>query len=151
LIGEGLILENKNVEEKVFVTSDELTTFEKGELQLVEDLIKDGNTTNAIKTLKSILNTYPEGPASFEARFLLGEVLMMNKEWREAALVYLDIYSSFSSSHKAAEALYLLGISFNELGQFEESCLMFSQIKIEHQDSSFRKEAYKRIMDLNCQ
>lgn len=150
-LGEGAPLKNKNYEDSLVETHIELTIREKKEVQLVKDLLKSGDTENAIRTLKLILNTYDEGSSSLEVKFLLGESLMLNKEWKEAAIVYLDIYSSYSRSQRTAEALYLLGVSFSELGQFEQACLMFSQIELEHQSSPFRREAHKISMDLNCQ
>ena len=93
-LGEGLLQKHKNDEDKLITTHGGLTIPEQIELQMAKDLIKNGNTANAIDVLESLLNVHPEGPASLKAKFLLGEALMVNKDWKEAATVYLDIYSS---------------------------------------------------------
>ena len=76
---------------------------------------------------------------------------MLIENWEEAATIYLDIYSSHPKSHWAAEALYNLGLSFAKLDQYEDACLMLTQLQIEYPGSNFEKVAETEIIELNCQ
>lgn len=151
LLGEGLLTEIKN--DKVFLEAPlgELTIFEKRELKSIRKLIEAGDNINAIEKSKFLLSTYPQSVSSFEVKAILGKALKLTENWKEAAAVYLDIYSSHPKSNWAAEALYNLGLSFSKLDQYEDACLMLTQLQIEYPQSNFEKVAVKKITELNCQ
>ena len=151
LLGEGL--STKTTKDTAFLETslDELTIFEERGLKLIGQLTETGDVTKAIKESKLFLNTYPQSASSFEVKVLLGKALMLIDNWEEAAVIYLDIYSSHPKSQWAAEALYNLGLSFAKLDQYEDACLMLTQLQIEYPGSNFEKVAETEIIELNCQ
>jgi len=128
----------------------DLTIGETDALTEAKMQIAQANPEGAIINLQFLLKTYPNGPLTLDVQFLLGEVYMMMKDWPLAAEIYLDNYSSFPNSLRAAEALYKLGISFAKMGQSEEACLMLNQLELQFSNSMMLSSAREGLMELKC-
>ena len=87
------------------------------EFQLAFDLLRGQQFTEAIQALKKFIKDNEENNLAGSAHYWLGEIYLLNKEFREAALILAEGYQKFPNSVKAPDTLYKLSkslISINE-------------------------------------
>jgi TolA-binding protein len=74
------------------------------ELLYFLDAKMETDAPNAVKKYHWFLNTYPQGPYSPEAAFLLGELYELEGDFSGAQEVYMRVYLSFPASRSSKEA-----------------------------------------------
>ncbi len=87
-----------------------------------------GDYAAAAQKFADFMLTYPGGPLTSQAGFLRGEALAAQGLWNDAARVYLDNFSGAPDGDRAAESLYMLGLSLGKLGQTEAACQTLAEV-----------------------
>jgi len=77
---------------------------------------------------RSFLETYPDDRLAPNAQYWLGESLLAQKKYRDAADAFLKTYTDHPGSDKSPDSLLKLGISLFGLGEKDAGCATFSEL-----------------------
>lgn len=111
---------------------------------------EDGDYAAAAAGFEAYTETYPGGALSAEAHFWRGEAEAAQGAWNRAARAYLASFSGAPDAPRAPQSLYRLGISLNELGQRDESCLTLGEVEVRYPASPFVEDARATMARLGC-
>lgn len=109
-----------------------------------------GDFATAARGFETYTDTYPGGALSSEAHFWRGEAEAAQGAWNRAARAYLASFSGAPEAPRAAESLYRLGTSLNELGQRDEACLTLGEVEIRYPASPLVLDARTAMSRLGC-
>lgn len=95
-------------------------------------MLQQGDYESAQNALQTFINTYPDHPLVSNAQYWIGESLYIRNNFQEAAKAFATGYQKYPQSPKAPDNLLKLALSLSNLGQNEEACLTFSQLKTQY-------------------
>ncbi len=123
-----------------------------GALDNARQLQQSGRFAMAADEARAVLAANPEGPVAGEARYLLGEALMAQGDYRTAANLFLENYTSDPNSAQAPSSLLKLGSALNGLGEKEAACSSLDELigAYPNVDASLRAEAERERQAANC-
>lgn len=90
--------------------------------------ILSGDYGTAEAGFRDHIARFPEDAKSPDAHFWLGELLLGQKKYRDAAEVFLAANKDYPKSKKAPEMLFKLGVSLLGLNQRDVACATFSEV-----------------------
>ena len=117
------------------------------------------------KALESIRNKkYQEAQISFKkfikdnsnnqlsgsAHYWLGELYILEKKYRDAAIVLAEGYQNYSESIKAPDMLFKLAQSLIEVNKNDEACKTFEKFLEEYSDHKFANKTKKILVSNEC-
>ncbi len=120
------------------------------QFQSAFDNIREKNWEEAKNSLIKFIDDYPENQLSGSAHYWLGELYILEKKYRDAALIFAEGYQKFPDSIKAPDMLYKLSQSLNEVNKLNESCKTLEKLIIDYPNNKHIKNAKKQIQELNC-
>jgi tol-pal system protein YbgF len=107
--------------------------------------ILSGDYGTAEAGFRDHIARFPGDTKTPDAHFWLGEALLGQKKYRDAAEVFLAANKDYPKSKKAPEMLFKLGVSLAGLNQRDVACATFSEVgKRYHQTSAALKERVKQ-------
>ena len=139
-----LIIENESIEEKVAKLSPE------NEYQRAFDLLTNSQFSEAKEALEKFIINHQDDKLSSSAHYWLGEIYLLKKEYKEAALVFHEGYQKFPKSIKAPDMLYKLSESLIHFNKKDDSCNTLKKITEEFPQNKLKFTAENKIIDLNC-
>ena len=92
------------------------------------EFILSGDYGTAEAGFRNHVSRFPADPKTADARFWLGEALLGQKKYRDAAETFLSANKEYPSSKKAPDMLLKLGVSLVALDQHDVACATFSEI-----------------------
>lgn len=107
----------------------ELAAGETAAFEGARSLAAVGDHDAAAQALEEFLNLYPGSPLGTDASMLLGEMHRARGAEPDAARAYLNLYLADPDGPAAARALFALGDSLGRLGQRDEACVMFDELR----------------------
>ncbi|WP_157961531.1 tetratricopeptide repeat protein [Acuticoccus kandeliae] len=121
-------------------------------LQQVRDLQQSGRYQMAAQEARKVLTDNPSGPVAGEARFLLGEAMLAQGDYRNAANLFLENYTSDPNGARAPASLLRLGTALNGLGEKEAACSSLAEFfgAYPNVDGQLRAEAERERRAANC-
>jgi len=147
---EDLSEQTETLEEK-----DNLEISEKlnpdEQFQLAFDMLRGQKFEEAKEALKEFINENSENNLSGSAHYWLGEIYLLQKDYREAAIVFAEGYRKYPSSVKAPDNLYKLADSLSKINKIEEACNTLEQFIKKHQNHKLINKTNKKIASLNCE
>jgi tol-pal system protein YbgF len=90
--------------------------------------ILSGDYATAEAGFRDHVDRFPADPRTADAHFWLGESLLGQQKYREAAEVFLAANRDFPSSKKAPDMLLKLGVSLVALNQRDVGCATFAEV-----------------------
>ena len=90
--------------------------------------ILSGEYPSAEASFRSHIKNFPADPQTADARYWLGESLIGQERYRDAAEVLLKAQKEFPKSKKAPEMLLKLGVSLAALDNKDVACATFAQV-----------------------
>ena len=100
------------------------------------EFILSGDYGTAEAGFRDHIARFPSDPKAADAHFWLGEALLGQKKYRDAAEVFLAANKEYPSSKKAPDMLLKLGVSLVGLDQKDVACATFSEIGKRYPDIS---------------
>lgn len=91
-------------------------------------LAVNGDYAGAENGFRTFLESYPDNPLASNAQYWLGESLLAQQDFREAADAFLKTYTDHPGNEKSPDSLLKLGISLHGLGESEAACATFSEL-----------------------
>ena len=92
------------------------------------EFILSGDYSTAEQGFRDHISRFPQDQKSADANFWLGEALLGQKKYRDAAEVFLAANKQYPSSKKAPDMLLKLGVSLVGLDQRDVACATFAEI-----------------------
>jgi len=113
--------------------------------QSAYQFILSGDYKTAEAGFKQYLDMFPDGQHAADANFWLGEAMLGQDRYREAAEVFLNGNRQFPKAGKAPEMLLKLGVSLAAMNQRDVACATYTEIGHRYPDvSSALKERVKQ-------
>ncbi len=88
----------------------------------------NGEYKAAEEGFRAFLDTYPDNRLAANAQYWLGESLLAQRSYREAADAFLKTYTDHPDSEKSPDSLLKLGLALNGLGENGAACATFSEL-----------------------
>ena len=90
--------------------------------------ILSGEYPSAEAAFRSHIENFPADPQTADARYWLGESLIGQERYRDAAEVLLKAQKEYPKSKKAPDMLLKLGVSLSALDNRDVACATFAQV-----------------------
>ncbi len=90
--------------------------------------ILSGEYPSAEASFRQHIENYPADPQTADARYWLGESLIGQDRYRDAAEVLLKAQKEYPKSKKAPDMLLKLGVSLSALDNKDVACATFAQV-----------------------
>ncbi len=96
-----------------------------------------------------ILNAYPKQYAAQRALYIRGSVFYGNEDWQKAYIEYERLFTMFSQSYLAEEALFLAAVCKEEMEIFGDSIELYTRFIDSYSESPRAPHAYFSLGRLN--
>jgi tol-pal system protein YbgF len=100
------------------------------------EFILQGDYSTAEAGFRSHVDRFPADPKTADARYWLGESMLGQKKYRDAAETFLAANRDYPDSAKAPDMLLKLGVSLRELNQRDVACATFKEVTKRYPRSS---------------
>ena len=120
------------------------------QFQIAFDKIRQKNWEEAKSLLKNFIENNISNQLSGSAYYWLGELYILEKEYREAALTFAEGYQKFPKSIKAPDMLFKLSQSLYEVNKIDEACKTVEKFIIDYPANKFIKNANSKLKDYGC-
>ena len=80
----------------------------------------------------------------------MGEIYLLKKEFREAALILAEGYQKFPESIKAPDMLYKLSEALVLIDKKNDACSTLIKLDKEYPDNKLKSKVAKKVSELNC-
>lgn len=91
-------------------------------------LAVNGDYAGAEAGFRDFLESYPDDTLTANAQYWLGESLLAQQNYRDAADAFLKTYTDHPGSDKSPDSLLKLGMSLRGLGEASAACATFSEL-----------------------
>lgn len=98
--------------------------------------ILSGDYANAEAGFRDHIARFPSDPKVADANYWLGEALLGQQKFREAAEVFLAASKTYSKAKKAPDMLLKLGVSLAGLNQKDVACATFLEVAKRYPNAS---------------
>ena len=133
---------NSNEKEEVISPEDQF--------QKAFDNIRDKKWQDAKSSFEQFISDNPENQLSGSAHYWLGELYILEKNYREAALIFAEGFQKFPDSIKAAEMLFKLSQSLYQVEKTTEACKTMEKLIIDFPKNKIIPQTKKQIVEYNC-
>lgn len=98
--------------------------------------ILSGDYQMAERGFRDLIERFPENKNLADAHFWLGEAMLSQNRYRDAAEVFLAASRDFSGAQKAPDMLLKLGIALSAMNQKDVACATFTEVGMRYPDTS---------------
>jgi tol-pal system protein YbgF len=92
------------------------------------EFILSGDYTTAEAGFRQHISRFPADPKAADAHYWLGESLLGQQKYRDAAEVFLGASKEYPDATKAPDMLLKLGVSLKALKQHDVACATFKEV-----------------------
>ena len=143
-------LENNDNQQEEFAPTNNETLSVEDQFQAAFDNIRNKNWDKAKQSLENFIKNNPEDQLSGSAHYWLGELYILEKKFRDAALIFAEGYQKFPESIKAPDMLFKLSQSLYEVGKINESCKTMEKLLNDYPDGKLSIKIKKQITEYEC-
>ena len=150
ITSDNLPIESSKENEDQEIKTDNPKLTPEEHFQSAFDNIRDKKWTEAKNSLEKFIENYPENQLSGSAHYWLGELYVLEKKYRDAALVFAEGFQKFPSSLKAPDMLYKLSQTLYKVDKKNESCRTLEKFILDFPKNKFIKNAKTQIQEYGC-
>ncbi|MDC3022117.1 tol-pal system protein YbgF [Pelagibacteraceae bacterium] len=143
---EEVVSENQEVN----LNNKEEALSPEDQFQVAFDNIRDKKWQDAKTSFKQFISDNPDNQLSGSAHYWLGELYILEKNYREAALIFAEGFQKFPDSIKAAEMLFKLSQSLYQVEKNTEACKTMEKLIIDFPKNKIIPQTKKQIVEYNC-
>lgn len=120
--------------------------------QTAYDLVLSGDYPQAEQAFGEFVLSYPDSPLMPDASFWLGESMLAQQKYSDAAKTFLNAYKAYGNSDKAPEMLLKLGQSLAGMDNKDAACATFSEVPTRYPDAAqaVLSKASSEMTKLGC-
>ena len=120
------------------------------QFQLAFDLLRNQRFEDAKTSFLVFIEENNDNTLSGTAHYWLGEIYLLKKEYREAALILAEGYQKYPQSIKAPDMLYKLSESLVLIDKKNDACSTLIKLDKEYPDNKLKSKVVKKVSELNC-
>ncbi|MDC3112558.1 tol-pal system protein YbgF [Pelagibacteraceae bacterium] len=120
------------------------------QFQVAFDNIRDKKWQDAKNSFEEFIANNPDNQLSGSAHYWLGELYILEKNYREAALIFAEGFQKFPESIKAAEMLFKLSQSLYQVEKTVDACKTMKKLIIDFPKNKIIPLTKKQIVEYNC-
>ena len=120
------------------------------QFQVAFENIRDKKWQDAKTSFEEFISDNPDNQLSGSAHYWLGELYILEKNYREAALIFAEGFQKFPDSIKAAEMLFKLSQSLYQVEKTTEACKTMEKLTIDFPKNKIIPQTKKQIVEYNC-
>ena len=84
------------------------------------------------------------------AKYWIGEIVYLQGEYKEAALIFAEGYQKYPESNKVPDMLFKLSISLSKIDKIEQACNSLNELIGSYPESKLIKKARLKVESLSC-
>ena len=135
---------NVSTEENIILSPDE-------QFQKAFDLLRSQNFEKAKVSLEQFISDNPENDLTGSAHYWLGEIYLLQKNYREAALIFAEGFQKYPNSFKAPDILYKLSGALSKIDKKTEACNTLIKFKKDYGKHKLIENINSRYLELKCE
>tara|TARA_Y100001970_G_C14086982_1_gene777867 strand:+ start:116 stop:1009 length:894 start_codon:yes stop_codon:yes gene_type:complete len=147
---ESSELENSNTNNNVEDEGNTIALTPEDQFQAAFDNIRNKNWIKAKNSLQKFISDNPDNQLSGSAHYWLGELFILEKKYRDSALVLAEGYQKYPESIKAPDMLFKLSLSLYEVNKINDSCKTLEKFILDFPKNKFIKNAKKQLQNYGC-
>ena len=120
------------------------------QFQLAFDLLRNQRFEEAKDSFLLFIEENTDNTLSGTAHYWLGEIYLLKKEFREAALILAEGYQKFPQSIKAPDMLYKLSDSLVLIDKKNDACSTLIKLDKEYPNNKLKSKVAKKVSELSC-
>ena len=120
------------------------------QFQLAFDLLRNQRFEESKTSFLVFIEENNDSTLSGTAHYWLGEIYLLKKEYREAALILAEGYQKYPQSIKAPDMLYKLSESLVFIDKKNDACSTLIKLDKEYPDNKLKSKVAKKVSELNC-
>ena len=120
------------------------------QFQLAFDLLRNQRFEESKTSFLVFIEENNDSTLSGTAHYWLGEIYLLKKEYREAALILAEGYQKYPQSIKAPDMLYKLSESLVFIDKKNDACSTLIKLDKEYPDNKLKSKIVKKVSELNC-
>ena len=99
----------------------------KFQYDYIYKVLRQQNFQKAAVALRAYIDLYPKNALTSNAYFWLGQIYYVQKDYRDAVLLFAEGFQKFPQGNKGPDTLLKLGTSLMKLNKMVEACTAFSR------------------------
>jgi len=120
------------------------------QFQLAFDLLRAQKFKQAKNSLEEFISKNPENALAGSAHYWLGEIYLLQKDYREAALIFAEGYQKHPKSIKAPDMLYKLSEALSKIDKKIEACNTLFKFKKDYSNHKLIDNINSKYEELKC-
>ena len=121
------------------------------QFQIAFDLLRSQQFDQAKKTLEEFIDNNSENELAGSSYYWLGEIHLLKKNYREAALVFAEGYQKYPTSIKAPDSLYKLAETLSQIDKIHDACNTLKKFTKEYINHKLINKTNSMIIELECE
>ena len=120
------------------------------QFQIAFDLLRSQQFDQAKKALEDFIDNNSDNQLAGSSYYWLGEIHLLKKNYREAALVFAEGYQKYPNSVKSPESLYKLAETLVKIEKKEEACNTLRQLILKYPNNKLIEKSQIKINEIPC-
>ena len=121
------------------------------QFQIAFDLLRSQQFDQAKKALEEFIENNSENELAGSSYYWLGEIHLLKKNYREAALIFAEGYQKYPTSIKSPDSLYKLAEALSEIDKIIDACNTLKKFTKEYINHKLINKTNNMIIELECE
>ena len=121
------------------------------QFQIAFDLLRSQQFDQAKKVLEEFIDNNSENELAGSSYYWLGEIHLLKKNYREAALVFAEGYQKYPTSIKSPDSLYKLAEALSQIDKINDACNTLKKFAKEYINHKLINKTNSMIIELECE
>ena len=121
------------------------------QFQVAFDLLRSQQFDQAKTALEDFIDNNSENQLAGSSYYWLGEIHLLKKNYREAALVFAEGYQKYPTSIKSPDNLYKLAEALSQIDKINDACNTLKKFTKEYINHKLINKTNSMIIELECE
>ena len=121
------------------------------QFQVAFDLLRSQQFDQAKTALEDFIDNNSENQLAGSSYYWLGEIHLLKKNYREAALIFAEGYQKYPTSIKSPDSLYKLSESLSQIDKINDACNTLKKFTKEYINHKLINKTNSMIIELECE
>ena len=121
------------------------------QFQIAFDLLRSQQFDQAKKALEEFIDNNSENELAGPSYYWLGEIHLLKKNYREAALIFAEGYQKYPTSIKSPDSLYKLAEALAQIDKINDACNTLKKFTKEYINHKLINKTNSMIIELECE
>ena len=121
------------------------------QFQVAFDLLRSQQFDQAKTALEDFIDNNSENQLAGSSYYWLGEIHLLKKNYREAALVFAEGYQKYPTSIKSPDSLYKLAEALSQIDKINDACNTLKKFTREYINHKLINKTNSMIIELECE